>query len=50
MNCGCGIRGSVVMYTFMIGIFRANLCLNCLKVLRIEIQQTIEFAAHQEAE
>lgn len=48
MSCGCGKRGAIVMYTFKIGLFRANLCLNCLKVLRIEIQHVLEFAASEE--
>lgn len=42
MNCGAGERGPVAVYTFKIGVFRARLCLNCLKTLRLDIGEVLE--------
>ena len=46
MACGAGagefgMRGSVRVFTFRLGIFRARLCLNCLKRLGQHIQTTL---------
>lgn len=42
MSCGAGERGPVSVYVLMLGIFKARLCLNCLKTLRLEIQDELE--------
>ncbi len=41
MQCGAGRRGFVTVYSLMLGNFRAVLCMNCLKVLRLAIEEVL---------
>ena len=41
MQCGAGRRGFITVYSLMLGNFRAVLCMNCLKVLRLAIEEVL---------
>ena len=41
MKCGAGQRGPVSVYVFRLGILELRLCLNCIKLLRIEIGELL---------
>jgi hypothetical protein len=41
VRCGAGQRGHVTVYSLMLGNFRAVLCLNCLKELRLTIEEQL---------